>query len=72
MLEKVKVKSSVAAECPPTLDNTALPRNILIHHSRDTAEKQWEESCVLSVAGVARVFSTHSHILQKLDNYPRA
>ena len=72
MLEKVKVMSSAAAECPPPSDNTALPGNILIHHSRDTAEKQWAETCVLSLAGVARVFSTRSHILQKLDDYPRA
>ena len=64
--------SSVAADCPPPSDNTALPGNILIHHSRDTAEKQWAETSVLSLAGVSRVFSTRSHILQKLDDYPRA
>ena len=64
--------SSVAANCPPPSDNTVLPGNILIHHSRDTAEKQWAETCVLTLAGVARVFSTRAHILKKLDEYPRA
>ena len=72
LLEKVKAMSSVAADCPPPSDNTAQPGNILIHHSRDTAEKQWAETCVLTLAGVARVFSTRSHILQKLEEYPRA
>lgn len=64
--------SHVAAECPPPSDQQALPGNILIHHTRDTAEKQWAETCVLTLAGVSRVFSTRSHILQKLDDYPRA
>ena len=64
--------SSVAANCPPPSDNTVLPGNILIHHSCDTAEKQWAETCVLTLAGVARVFSTRSHILKSLDDYPRA
>lgn len=72
LLEKVKAMSSVAADCPPPSDNTAQPGNILIHHSRDTAEKQWAETCVLTLAGVARVFSTRAHILQKLEEYPRA
>jgi len=72
LLEKVKAMSSAAADCPPPSDNTALPGNILIHHSRDTAEKQWAETCVLTLAGVSRVFSTRSHILQRLDDFPRA
>ena len=72
LLEKVRSTSSVAANCPPPSDNTVLPGNILIHHSRDTAEKQWAETCVLTLAGVARVFSTRAHILKKLDEYPRA
>uniref|UniRef100_A0A7M5XIT9 Mon2 C-terminal domain-containing protein n=1 Tax=Clytia hemisphaerica TaxID=252671 RepID=A0A7M5XIT9_9CNID len=71
LLEKVRSTSSVAANFPPPSDNTVLPGNILIHHSRDTAEKQWTETCVLTLAGVARV-STRSHILKKLDEYPRA
>ena len=64
--------SSVAADCPPPSDNTTLPGNILIHHSRDTAEKQWAETCVLTLAGVSRVFSNREHILRKLSDYPRA
>nr|XP_006825120.1 PREDICTED: protein MON2 homolog [Saccoglossus kowalevskii] len=46
--------------------------NILIHHSRDTAEKQWAETRVLSLAGVARVFNTWRYALKPLGDYPRA
>ncbi|XP_078594586.1 protein MON2 homolog isoform X1 [Branchiostoma floridae x Branchiostoma japonicum] len=46
--------------------------NILIHHSRDTAEKQWAETRVLTLAGVARVFCHRRHALARLDGYPRA
>ncbi|CAH1264447.1 MON2 [Branchiostoma lanceolatum] len=46
--------------------------NILIHHSRDTAEKQWAETRVLTLAGVARVFCHRRHALAQLDGYPRA
>ncbi|XP_077982841.1 protein MON2 homolog [Glandiceps talaboti] len=46
--------------------------NILIHHSRDTAEKQWAETRVLTLAGVARVFNTWRQALKHLGDYPRA
>ena len=41
--------------------------NILMHHSRDTAEKQWAETRFLTLAGVARVFSSKRHVLQQLS-----
>jgi len=43
--------------------------NILIHHSRDTAEKQWAETWVLTLAGVARIFNTRRYLLQQLGAY---
>lgn len=43
--------------------------NILIHHSRDTAEKQWAETWVLTLAGVARIFNTRRYLLQPLGRY---
>ncbi|KAB1270414.1 Protein MON2-like protein [Camelus dromedarius] len=46
--------------------------NILIHHSRDTAEKQWAETWVLTLAGVARIFNTRRYLLQPLGDFPRA
>lgn len=42
--------------------------NILIHHSRDTAEKQWAETWVLTLAGVARIFNTRRYLLQQLGS----
>ncbi|PIK54493.1 hypothetical protein BSL78_08627 [Apostichopus japonicus] len=51
--------------CPRERDATA-GGNILIHHSRDTTEKQWAETKVLTLAGVARVFNTWRHALMPL------
>ncbi|KAJ3596929.1 hypothetical protein NHX12_003329 [Muraenolepis orangiensis] len=46
--------------------------NILIHHSRDTAEKQWAETWVLTLAGVARIFNTRRCLLQQLGDFFKA
>ncbi|XP_056454243.1 protein MON2 homolog isoform X1 [Gadus chalcogrammus] len=46
--------------------------NILIHHSRDTAEKQWAETWVLTLAGVARIFNTKRYLLQQLGDFFKA
>ncbi|OCT87573.1 protein MON2 homolog isoform X6 [Xenopus laevis] len=46
--------------------------NILIHHSRDTAEKQWAETWVLTLAGVARIFNTRRYLLQPLGEFTKA
>ncbi|XP_041110331.1 protein MON2 homolog isoform X1 [Polyodon spathula] len=46
--------------------------NILIHHSRDTAEKQWAETWVLTLAGVARIFNTRRYLLQSLGDFFKA
>ncbi|XP_072341125.1 protein MON2 homolog isoform X2 [Scyliorhinus torazame] len=46
--------------------------NILIHHSRDTAEKQWAETWVLTLAGVARIFNTRRYLLQSLGDFSKA
>lgn len=46
--------------------------NILIHHSRNTAQKQWAETQVLTLSGVARVFSSKRDALQSVSDFPRA
>lgn len=46
--------------------------NILIHHSRNTAQKQWAETQVLALSGVARVFNTKRALLLSLGDFPRA
>lgn len=64
--------SSTAADVPPPSDASQNTGNILIHHTRDTAEKQWAETRVLTLAGVARVFSSRKETLKQLKEYPRA
>lgn len=71
LLERVKTMSSAAASVPPPSD-TASQGRILMHHSRDTAEKQWDETRVLSLNGVARVFNTRRQLLASLEEFPRA
>ncbi|XP_077547344.1 mon2 homolog, regulator of endosome-to-Golgi trafficking isoform X2 [Haemaphysalis longicornis] len=46
--------------------------NILIHHSRNTAQKQWAETQVLTLSGVARVFHVKREVLHTLGDFPRA
>ncbi|XP_038067855.1 protein MON2 homolog isoform X2 [Patiria miniata] len=69
LLDKVKKLSGSAAQ---EKVEGVVSGNILIHHSRDTAEKQWAETKVLSLAGVARVFNTWRHALLALGDFPRA
>ena len=65
LLENVKKFSSSAST---TRDERATG-NILIHHTRDTAEKQWAETRVLSLAGVARTFNSKRRVLQHLGQW---
>ena len=46
--------------------------NILMHHSRDTAEKQWAETRFLTLAGVVRVASIKRKTLRTLGDFMRA
>ncbi|XP_055882628.1 protein MON2 homolog isoform X4 [Biomphalaria glabrata] len=68
LLENVQKFSSSAS----TIRDKESTGNILIHHSRDTAEKQWAETRVLSLAGVARTFNSKRKMLQGLGDFPRA
>ena len=43
------------------------PPTFLMHHSRDTAAKQWAETSVLTLAGVTRVFTAKCGLLARLD-----
>ena len=72
LLDQVKTMSTSAAAVPPPSDNNSSKTRILIHHSRDTAEKQWAETRVLTMNGVARVFNNRRQILASLEEFPRA
>lgn len=67
LLDKVgQLSSSASTE---KVDSGA---NILIHHSRNTAQKQWAETQVMTLSGVARVFNTKRQLLQALGDFQRA
>ncbi len=44
---------------------------IMIHHSRNTAQKQWAETKVLTISGVVRVFNSKRKLLKSMDDYAK-
>lgn len=67
LLDRVRSLSDSASS-----DKMDLGGNILIHHSRNTAQKQWAETQVLVLSGVAKVFAINRELLQTLSDFPRA
>jgi hypothetical protein len=65
LLEQVRHLTSTASREREKHPNNP---NFLMHHSRDTAEKQWAETSVLTLAGVTRVFNSKLAELVKLSN----
>ena len=65
LLERVRQFTSTASR---ERDKIVNQPNFLMHHSRDTAEKQWAETSVLTLTGVTRVFNSKCWILMKLAN----
>ena len=65
LLEQVRQSTNSASR---ERDKHANHPNFLMHHSRDTAEKQWAETSVLTLSGVTRVFNAKSWVLMKLAN----
>lgn len=64
-------KRPVAPDIFPTKNCTRNPsRNtIVMHHSRDSAEKQWDESQVLMFAGISRVLQSNCHHLRQYGTW---
>lgn len=67
LLEKVRNLSITASN-----EKVDTSGNILIHHSRNTAQKQWAETQVLALSGVAKVFNNKRDLLQHLGDFARA
>ena len=44
----------------------------MIHHSRNTAQKQWAETKVLTISGGVRVFNTKRNLLKSMGDYAKA
>ncbi|XP_020876863.1 protein MON2 homolog isoform X2 [Arabidopsis lyrata subsp. lyrata] len=43
--------------------------HMLIHHSRNSAQKQWDETFVLVLGGIARLFRSYFPLLESLPNF---
>ena len=61
-----------ACSLAPSDRDENVSANILMHHSRDTEEKQWQETSVLTLAGIARVFKTKRAVLLKMNDFESA
>ncbi|KAL0268714.1 UNVERIFIED_CONTAM: hypothetical protein PYX00_010542 [Menopon gallinae] len=66
LLDKVRAASNCASS-----EKVDTGGNILIHHSRNTAQKQWAETQVLTLLGVAKVFDSKRKLLQRLGDFQR-
>lgn len=47
------------------------PVHMLVHHSRNTAQKQWDETLVLVLGGMSRLLRPFLPFLQTLDNFQK-
>ena len=65
LLENVKVGSAKSNDQGAKKDH--IP--IVVHHSRNTAEKQWDETRVLAFSGAAKVFHEYFATLMVLDGF---
>jgi len=66
LLDKVAIESGLAST--EKSDSSAA---LLVHHSRNTEHKQWSETQVLTISGVARVFVTKKSLLHTLGDFPK-
>ena len=67
LLDKVGIESGLAST-----EKSDGGGALLIHHSRNTEHKQWSETQVLTISGVARVFVTKRSLLHTLGDFPKA
>ena len=44
-------------------------KDLLVHHSRDTPEKQWSETVVLCLSGVCKIFVSFHHTLFNVSGF---
>lgn len=45
------------------------PVHMLVHHSRNTAQKQWDETLVLVLGGTSRLFKSYMKNFQSLNDF---
>ena len=59
---------TLANEAP----NEEVDQDVMVHHSRNSPKKQWAETRVQFLQGLARLFNTFHHKLCALPEFPRA
>ncbi|KAI9311027.1 hypothetical protein BX666DRAFT_2000015 [Dichotomocladium elegans] len=72
-IRAVKMMQAQAARSPslsPLADRD--PSGFLLHHSRDTADKQWDETKVLVISGISGIFRDFLGKLYTLPKFDRA
>lgn len=45
---------------------------LLVHHSRNTAQKQWDETLVLALGGIVKVFKSFINTLYELPDFEKS
>ena len=43
---------------------------MLVHHSRNSAQKQWDETLVLALQGMGRLLRAHLPIVAAMEGFP--
>jgi len=70
LLSAVILEDHSATEKRPSEDaKPPSKEDILVHHSRDTPEKQWDETKVLTLSGLSRIFKAHLSHMFELDKF---
>ncbi|XP_053204824.1 protein MON2 homolog isoform X2 [Panonychus citri] len=83
LLDRVRIASNSASsdkitEVPKSMGISGIGVNgntgsILLHHSRNTAQKQWSETQVLTLSGVSRIFSLkRDQFISTLGDFERS
>ncbi|XP_013148970.1 PREDICTED: protein MON2 homolog isoform X1 [Papilio polytes] len=67
MLDQVQKQSNIASS-----EKVDTGEHILIHHTRNTAQKQWAETQVLTLSGVSRVFHSRFQLLTGVGDFQRS
>ena len=64
-----RVKAEAIASVDQKMD---VPKHVMVHHSRNTVEKQWDETRVLVVSGISDTFAKFFVTLSTLDEFQAA
>ncbi|KAI7900381.1 uncharacterized protein BX663DRAFT_517389 [Cokeromyces recurvatus] len=78
LLDSIKMSSIRASKLSssktssPTANGDRDSSGFMLHHSRDTAEKQWDETKVLILTGISSIFHDFLNDLCQLEHFQQA